>query len=53
MRLLPPLHVVLAAIVTCVATPAYAQWTRHHGSECVAGSPPRWRVRGPHGRGHE
>jgi len=40
MRLLPPLHVVLAAIVTCVATPASAQWTRHHGSECVPEIPP-------------
>jgi hypothetical protein len=40
MRLLPPLHVVLAAIVTCVATPAYAQWARHHGSECVPQIPP-------------
>jgi hypothetical protein len=35
MRLLPPLHVVLAAIVTSVAAPAHAQWTRHHGGECI------------------
>jgi hypothetical protein len=35
MRLLAPVRVVLAAVVTCLATPAYAQWARHHGSECV------------------
>jgi hypothetical protein len=40
MRLLPPARVVLVAVVTCVATPAYAQWTRHHGSECVPQVPP-------------
>lgn len=26
---------VLAALATCVAAPASAQWVRHHASECV------------------
>jgi hypothetical protein len=35
MRFLSPARVVLVAVLACWATAADAQWTRHHGSECL------------------
>ena len=35
MRLLSPIRLVLVAALACWASTAHAQWTRHHGSECL------------------